>query len=274
MSQDTSDQTGTPPANSPNVQDRLTRIEEFLYENVEERVNHPVFFRNLLYVCIIASVCWLGWWGIKLISKPPARRPIVEKIHQIRQLGELHLVKHHSNSIIPVYKDQKKDKKKLRLVMVSPAVVSGYINLDELKTEILPDSMIKIHLPQPQVSKVQLDYRNTEELPISETWLDFENIQWGKAFGQIQLGIGDAQDSVRARAIRMNIEGDVWKQAEAFLKTQVEMVGYQPIFVRPESTPKFGQGALKAEISRLLDQENLSGEDQKVLKLLLKQLVK
>lgn len=206
-------------------------------------------------VAALAAGALLTWGIIAWTGKKPTTQPILEAVRYSR---DLHLVKYHYETIIPVVKGRKGDK--LEFLLVAPAQVNGYIDLGKTRFKPLENKMVEISLPQPRISEPYIDLNHTQEyltrrntvrlfLPGSEAL--------SKAYEDIRGAIEDSRREVAARAKANGIEAETTRRAERYFRNVFSSLGYavqfaDPIAEQPETRE---EARLRAELEKYLSQE-------------------
>ncbi len=209
---------------------------------------------------------WL--WG----KKPD---PVHSKIESIKRVQELHLAKMHFESIIPITKDNNR-KEKFQFLLIAPMELSVYVDMKKVEFESLGDSMLRVTIPQPEVSEVYIDFRKTKEYNYSNPSLmnklfKRERFDYMKVVQEVQKEIKTGKKQVIARASSPAVMKDVINKAEAYLQNVLNSVGYRVEFVQPEI--QNNQQKLIQELEELLE-NNDQIDESKLYKRLVKLVLK
>lgn len=230
---------------------QIDRIEEYLGELYGYKLWNPRFLQLIVWALGLALMGYCGWTVIQFFKKPKAVNPVYTKIEGIKRLGELHLVKQYYESIIPITRKKEKEKgliikrtlvdQQLQFLLLAPVEVSGYVDFSKLKLTVEKDSLIKIVIPEAQISKVYLDFAKTEEYLVEGKFRIFgkylENINHEKAYYDIARGINETKMRIRERAKVNDIKKETLLKAQIFLRNFIGTMGYRVEFVLPQKTP-------------------------------------
>lgn len=229
------------------VTGRLERLEASLEKFYGFRLWNPRFMQSLVLMLGLALVGGSIWATVQFFKIPKPVEPVYTKIEGIKRLGELHLVKQHYESIIPITRQKlnRKDelkREKLQFLLRAPVEVSGYMDFSQIKLVLQPDSLVEISLPPAEISDPYLDFNKTEEYLVEGKFRIFgqyiENINHEKAYYDIARGINDAKEKVKKRAISNEILKETHQKAQIFLRNFVHTLGYRVSFItEEENTP-------------------------------------
>jgi len=231
-----------------------TRIEE-LEGNTQNFFNYqlwsPKMLNRVVLVAGMLAIAFCVWASFSFFKKPAAVEPIYIKIEGIKRLGELHLVEHYYESIIPITKQKRKEgedpeSEKLEFLLKAPVKVSGYIDFSQIQLSVLKDSLVRIDLPPAQISEAYLDLKQTEEYLVDGKMRVFnryfQNINHEEVYKDIARGINDNKAEVRKQAKINEIERETLVKAKIFLRNFVSTLGYRvefpndPIAQMPKDT--------------------------------------
>lgn len=205
-------------------------------------------------------------WG----KKPD---PVYSKIESIKRVQELHLAKLHFESIIPITKE-KGDK--FQFLLIAPMELSMYVDMKKVDFESLGDSMLRVTIPQPEVSEVYIDFRKTKEYNYSDPGLMAKitgraKFDYMAVVEEVQEKIKIGKMQVQARANSPKVMEDVVDKAEAYLQNVLNSVGYRVEFVEPEL--QNSQQKLLQELEDLLE-DNDQIDESRLYKRLVKLVLK
>lgn len=238
---------------SKNLEERIHALEGRTQNFYNYQLWSPQLLNRIILLAVITAVGFCVWASFSFLKKPDAVEPIYTKIEGIKRLGELHLVEHYYESIIPITnlkEDNKGNPKneKLEFLLKAPVKVSGYLDFSRIQMKVLEDSLVHIELPPAQISEAYLDLKKTEEymvdgkLRIFKTY--FQNIDHEKVYKDIARGINNNKIEIRKRAKVNDIEKETHLKAKIFLRNFVSTLGYrvefpfQPMEINPADTTK------------------------------------
>lgn len=201
--------------------------------------------------------------------------PVYSKIESIKRVQELHLAKMHFESIIPITKDNKRTEK-FQFLLIAPMELSVFVDMKKVEFESLGDSMLRVTIPQPELSEIYIDFRKTKEYNYSSPTLmkklfNRERLDYMKVVEEVQKEIKAGKKQVLARANSPDVMKDVIDKAEAYLQNVLNSVGYRVEFVEPEIRNQ--QQQLLKELEDLVE-NNDEIDDSKLYKKLLKLVYK
>lgn len=198
---------------------------------------HPSFIQRL--VVIIGTILLLvtAFFTYRFFSTPPPVAEVYQRVEGIKRLGELHLVKQHYESIIPILKGKKKEngeEQDLQFLLIAPVEVSGYLDFSKIKLDLQKDSLAVVSLPEPSISEVYLDFRKTEEFLSKGKLRIFgkyvERLDFKTAYYDIAIGINENKKKVAEQAKINGIEDETTRKAELFLRNFLNSLGYRVEF--------------------------------------------
>ncbi|MEN0051498.1 MAG: DUF4230 domain-containing protein, partial [Bacteroidota bacterium] len=222
-----------------NLETRIASLEGKTQEFYNYQLWSPQFLNRIILVAGTLAIGFCVWSSFAFFKKSPSVDPIYTKIEGIKRLGELHLVEHYYESIIPVT-NQKKDNngkvkgEKLEFLLKAPVKVSGYLDFSQIQVSMQEDSLLRINLPPAEISKAYWDVKKTEEYLVDGKLRIFnrylEQINYKEAYKDIASGINKNKSDIRDRAKRNAIEKETQMKAEVFLRNFVSALGYRVEF--------------------------------------------
>lgn len=225
---------------------RIASLEGKTQEFYNYQIWSPQFFNRLILIAGILAIAFCIWSSLDFFKKPVSVDPIHAKIEGIKRLGELHLVEHYYESIIPITK-QKEDndgnakKEKLKFLLKAPIKVSGYVDFNQIQVSLQADSLLEITLPPTQISKAYLDLKETEEYLVDGRLRIFnrylQKIDHKEVYEDIARGISESKTKIRDRAKGNAIEKETQMKAKVFLRNFVSALGYRVEFSTTPVTP-------------------------------------
>ena len=245
--------TSPPPKSKRDLRGFGKELEKFSSQQEKNLANfynyqifHPRFLQVIVFILGIAGIITCLILTLQFFKSRKPIEPIYTKIEGIKRLGEMHLVKHKYESVIPITKKKEKrgelKKETLQFLLIAPIEVSGYIDLSKLILTLEKDSLIRIQLPKAKVSKAYLDFSRTEEFRAEGKLKIFgnyiENINHKEAYFDIAKGINEAKARVRTTAEQKHeILKETHFKAETFLRNFVSTIGYRVEFMVEGESP-------------------------------------
>ena len=231
---------------NPNQEDKKRPASERWDETIgdfwEYKLRHPMTLYRLVGILGIPLILFLGYltisFTLQYFSKPKPVEPIYVKIEGIRQLGRLHLVKHHYESVIPITRNKMDrhdaiKKQRLQFLLKAPVEISGYIDLSQMTISMVEgkDSLVDIHIPPAQASDPYLDFSKTEEFLVDGKVRFFGNyiefINHERAYYDIVRGLNESKERVKDRAVGSGLLDQTTDKAKMFLRNFVNNLGYR-----------------------------------------------
>ncbi|MEM6806157.1 MAG: DUF4230 domain-containing protein [Bacteroidota bacterium] len=211
-------------------------LDELLEEFVKYKAWHPRFARTIIAILGIAVLLVSAGLTVQYFLTPKAIEPVLTKVEGIKQLGNLRLVKHHYESVIPITKDKLTraeiiKNQKLQFLLVAPVEISGFVDVSNMQVEKKPDSLLIIRIPPSEISDPYLDLSNTEEYLMEGKsrlfgkYLEFVNHE--EAYTSIVKGLNGSKEKVKERAIANDIGNQTENRAELFLRNFASNLGYR-----------------------------------------------
>ncbi|MEO1448939.1 MAG: DUF4230 domain-containing protein [Bacteroidota bacterium] len=228
------------------------------------------FTERLIMVVLVAGLIIVGGnLFLKWLFRSDPIDPIYEKVEAIRRVRDLHLVKHHYETVIPITKAKRNGEQgKLQFLLTTPAEISGFIDLSQTRFALRPDSLLLVQLPPAKLSKVHIDLRETEEYQADRRKLLFgksiQRASYFEVYDQIRQALTQAKDRVRQRAIVNGIESETQSRAEMYLRNQIAGLGYRVEFLTATDSTSQARldlmmpGLMSSELSRLVEEAQSS----------------
>jgi hypothetical protein len=144
-------------------------------------------------------------------SKPIKQTPFTVSLDHIKMLREMHLTRMYFEQIIPI---DKRDK--LKSLIIAPAFLDAYMNMDELKLE--SDSVnYKFTLPEIRLSKVTVDLDSAKIYGFKHFGVYFSDNAYSEALEDIQAGLITAKIEITRKAKEQGIERMARQEAKDFI---------------------------------------------------------
>lgn len=143
-------------------------------------------------------------------GRKPVQTPYTVSLDHIKMMRNLHLTRFYFEQIIPI---EKKDK--LKTIIIVPATIDAYMDLDELKLDI--DSVnYKFTLPVVRLSEVNFILDSAKVYGFKHFGLYFSDNAYSEAVQDIQAGMRQARVEVIKKATDQGIVTMAYKEAKDF----------------------------------------------------------
>lgn len=156
-----------------------------------------------------------------LICRGPRKStstPFTVSLDHIKTMREVHLTRYYFEQIVPV---EKKDK--LKTLIIVPATIDAYINMDELTME--EDSAhISFILPSIRLSEVNFTIDSAKIYGFKNFGIYFSDNAYSEAVEDIQSGLRQARVDIRSKAISQGILELAAQEARSFIQVWVHPV--------------------------------------------------
>lgn len=184
---------------------------------------------NVIYKYLIPFVIGilLTWLGPKFIHHKDEVKPYTTSVAQIQQMHDLHLTRFFFEQIIPIERNEK-----LRSLIIVPAYIDAFIDLE--KIQLYPDSLnYKFSLPDISLTDVTFLMDSARIYSFKHFGIYFSTNAYDEAVKDLQQGMSEARQSIKAKAINQNIYGLADNEAKEFIRNWVHsFTDKQVIFVR------------------------------------------
>ena len=224
----------------------------------------PLVNRAIVWTILAGTLFMTGYLVFQAWRAPRPVDPVFARIEHIKRVRHLRLVRHHYEGLIPVTKPSRNDKPgNLQFLLVAPARIDGYMDLGAMEIDLLPDSLLRVRLPEPQVSEVYLDLETAREYTLAGKGRFFgrrlERADYFEAYDQIRQAVAASQERVRAQALENGILTDTRRKAEDYLRHLARGLGYRVSFVPAAdtlATPIPDAAALRSLLEAYLDESD------------------
>ncbi len=142
----------------------------------------------------------------------PAPTPYTVSLDHIKMMRQLHLTRFYFEQIIPVEK-----KEKLKTLIIVPAMVDAYMDLDELKMDIVDSVNYKFTLPEVRLSEVNFLLDSARVYGFKHFGIYFSDNAYSEAVQDIQEGLKQARIEVKRKAIEQGILDMAYKEGKDFV---------------------------------------------------------
>ncbi len=151
-------------------------------------------------------------------SAPKTQTPYTVSLDHIKMMRQLHLTRFYFEQIIPI---EKKDK--LKSLVIVPATIDAYMDMDELKLDI--DSVnYKFTLPVIRLSEVNFMLDSARIYGFKHFGLYFSDNAYTEAIEDIQAGMRIARSEVIVKAKAQGIESMALKEGKEFIYNWARLI--------------------------------------------------
>ncbi|MBN1182132.1 MAG: DUF4230 domain-containing protein [Bacteroidales bacterium] len=178
---------------------------------------------SLLIIILMAVGITIGLFVSKYIHKSKSERnPVFSKFEQIQYLERLHLVTYHFEEIIPI--EKKNDK--IALMLIVPARVYGYINMEKTKFE-LSDSTIRVILPPASIDSAIFDIDKAINYDLEKKFgISAGSGLYDRVFEELKKGIKESRRDVTQKSIQNGILDETTKLGKEYIRSFLSDLGY------------------------------------------------
>jgi hypothetical protein len=274
MADPTTPDTGSPQSPGANenrlFEKFMAALERPIYQVIPKAENKRSLTRSLAIIVLLGLLGLAVFMVVRLSRAPKPVPSVLSRMEGIKRIRELHLVRLHYESIIPITERKKRGKKNEKeipqFLLVAPMQLSLYVDLGKMKMELQPDSLVIIQLPEPELSKVYINFHDVKEYQMSDGW-SLSDVKLGLSYSEVYLDIAhkltEAKDEVKSRATNPAILRDTRAKAENYLRNLLNSLGYRVEFVYPqdETDEELTRGKFKEKIQEYFEENKLDPGD-------------
>lgn len=154
----------------------------------------------------------------------PAPPPYTVSLDHIKMMRQLHLTRFYFEQIIPV---EKKDR--LKTIIIVPSTIDAYMDLDELKLDIVDSVNYKFTLPEVRLSEVNFLLDSARVYGFKHFGIYFSDNAYSEAVQDIQDGLKQARVDVQRKAIEQGILEMAYKEGRDFVYNWARSVSEKDI---------------------------------------------
>lgn len=177
-----------------------------------------------VYIALALAIIISIWICRK--PKIPKQTPFTVSLDHIKMMRDVHLTRYYFEHIVPV---EKKDK--LKTLIIVPATIDAYINMDEVTLE--EDSMnYKFTLPEIRLSDVNFTIDSAKIYGFKNFGIYFSDNAYSEAVEDIQAGLKQARQEIRSKAISQGILTMAAQEARSFIQVWIQPVTEKMVEVR------------------------------------------
>lgn len=144
--------------------------------------------------------------------------PFTVSLEHIKTMREVHLTRFYFEQIVPV---EKKDK--LKTLIIVPATIDAYINMEELVMEEDSANFTFI-MPMIRLSEVNFTLDSAKIYGFKHFGIYFSDNAYSEAVEDIQVGLRQARAEIRSKAIMQGILDLAAQEARSFIQVWVQPV--------------------------------------------------
>ena len=179
----------------------------------------------LVLVTTITTGIFLGQW---LFSDANKKAVVYSKFEQIRYLKELHLITHHFEEIIPI---EREGTERLKLLLIVPAKISGYMNLANLKFNMKNDTLGEVTLPKVLLTDPIIEIDKAMNYNLEKKFgLRLGTGLYNEVFSQLKLALVDTKKEIITKAVANGIKQQTQNMGRMYIQNMITTLGYQAQF--------------------------------------------
>ena len=145
-----------------------------------------------------------------------------------KQIKHLELVTFYFESMVDVTHSEKTDK--VYLLMVIPARVSCYIDLDKMSIEA-NDSLVRIYLPEPVIESPVLDLDSAKIFNMNQRYVTASKKSYETVLRNVQQSLIRARQDVFKRAEANGIREEATRLGEGYFRSLLAGLDFEVEFV-------------------------------------------
>lgn len=187
--------------------------------------------RNVFIILILICSGVIGgmFLGKRYFRGSGDKPSLYTKFEQIRYLKRLYLVSYHFEEIIPITESQEDND--IKLMLMIPAKVDGYIDLEDLKFTVINDSLVRVYMPKPKIANPVFEIDKAKSFPLHRFGLNIGTDYYDKIFNQIKTGIVLGKKEVITKSIANDILSETLKMGKLYIQSFVDALGFEVQFV-------------------------------------------
>ena len=175
----------------------------------------------IISMLAIGIVC--GYVAAKTYSSgPKSNMPVIFRINEIKKVRQLKLVTYHFEEIIPIEKNGK-----IKLLLIVPATVSGYLDLDDLNYVISNDTIISVKLPEPVIDSATFQIENAVNYDLEKKFsISLGTGLYQEVFSELKEKLRTSKLTVTEKALTMGIRTSTEDAAKEYLNALLSDLNY------------------------------------------------
>ena len=155
----------------------------------------------LIIILILVSIT-TGFLLSKGITTKVTSPPLVLRLNEIKKVRQLKLVTYHFEEIIPIEKNGK-----IKLLLIVPATVSGYIDLDALQYQISNDTLVSVALPVASIDSAIFQIENAVNYDLEKRFsISLGTGLYQEVFEELKEKLKTSKIQVTQKALELGLE--------------------------------------------------------------------
>jgi len=155
-------------------------------------------------------------------------QPVVFRLNEIKKVKHLKLVSYHFEEILPIEKNGK-----IKLLLIIPARVSGYLDMDKLSFEIRNDTLVDVFLPQMKIDSAIFELENASNYDLEKRFnINLGSGLYQEVFEELKQKLKESKKTVTAKAISMGLPHETESAAREYLDLLLSDLGYSVFYKR------------------------------------------
>jgi len=180
-----------------------------------------IYFIGGIVLALILSGVALGG----AFRKPDIiQETIYSRFEDVKHVRHLELVTYYFESMVDVTHQKKADK--VYLLMIIPARVSCYIDLEQMIYTV-NDSLITIHLPEPVIESPVLDLDSAKIFNMNQRYVTASKKSYETVVRNVQHSLGRAKEDVLNRAEANGIKDEARRLGRGYFKSLFSGLGFE-----------------------------------------------
>ena len=153
---------------------------------------------------------------------------IYGRIEEIKHVKRLELVTYYFERMVDVSHEKKTDK--VYLLMIIPARVSCYIDLEQMSYTV-DDTLVSIFLPHPLIEPPVLDLDSAKIFNMNQRYVTASKKSYETVVRNVQHSLIRAKQDVLRRAAENGIREEATRLGEAYFKSLFTGLGFEIEFM-------------------------------------------
>lgn len=185
---------------------------------------------STIVIAIASVVAALVLRGV--LRKPDVvQETVYSRMEEVKHIRHLELVTYYFESMVDVTHLEKTDK--VYLLMIIPARISCYIDLEQMYYEIT-DSLVQVYLPDPEIETPVLDLDSARIFNMNQRYVTASKKSYETVLLNVQRSLIRAKKDVLNRAEANGIRSEARRLGEIYFQGLFAGLGYQVEFKNME----------------------------------------
>ncbi len=169
----------------------------------------------------------------RAFRKPESlQETVYSRVESIQHMKRLELVTYHFESMVDVTHPEKKDK--VYLLMVIPARVSCYIDLEQVRLTV-NDTLIRIRIPEPVIEPPVLDLDSAKLFNMNQRYITASKKSYETVVRNVQRSLIRAKEDALNRARANGIVEETGQLGKGYFRGLFSELGYRIEFEEPHT---------------------------------------